>query len=235
MPRALAPLLWIGPALVLIAVVVLWPVVVMFRTSLRNISPDGFDLGSAGSKNFRNLFAEPALTGVLVRTVVWVVVVVAVTMLVSLALAQLFNQQFPGRRVARWALIAPWAASVLMTALIFRWALDDRSGVINVFLHDIGVLDKLGSNQADWLGRPVAAMAWMMVVGVFVSVPFTTYAIMAGLQTIPTRSPRPPGWTAPAAGASTARSPCRCCVRRSWWPRSSTSSTSSTPSRSSGR
>ncbi len=185
MPRALAPLLWIGPALALIAVVVLWPVVVMFRTSLRSISPDGFDLGSAGTKNFRNLFAEPALTGVLVRTVVWVVVVVAVTMVISLGLAQLFNQQFPGRRVARWALIAPWAASVLMTALIFRWALDDTSGVINVFLHDVGLLHKLGSNQADWLGRPVAAMAWMMLVGVFVSVPFTTYAIMAGLQTIP--------------------------------------------------
>jgi multiple sugar transport system permease protein len=185
LPRALAPLLWIGPALVLIVVVVLWPVVVMCRTSLRNISPDGFDLGSAGTKNFRNLFAEPALTGVLVRTVVWVVVVVAVTMVISLGLAQLFNQQFPGRRVARWALIAPWAASVLMTALIFRWALDDTSGVINIFLHDIGLLDKLGSSQADWLGRPVAAMAWMMLVGVFVSVPFTTYAIMAGLQTIP--------------------------------------------------
>jgi multiple sugar transport system permease protein len=183
--RALTPLLWVGPAIALIAVVVLWPVVVMFRTSLRNISPDGFDLGSAGRKNFDNLFNEPALTGVLLRTVLWVVVVVVVTVGISLALAQLFNQHFPGRRVARWALIAPWAASVLMTALIFRWALNDTSGVINLFLHDIGVLHKLGSNQADWLGRPVAAMAWMMVVGVFVSVPFTTYALMAGLQTIP--------------------------------------------------
>ena len=165
--------------------VVLWPVVVMIRTSLRHISPDGFDLGSAGTKNYRALFDEPALSGVLWRTVVWVVAVVIVTMLVSLGFAQLFNQRFPGRRVARWALIAPWAASVMMTALIFRWALNSSSGVINVFLRDVGLLHRLGSNQADWLGRPTAALGWMMVVAVFVSVPFTTYALLAGLQTIP--------------------------------------------------
>jgi multiple sugar transport system permease protein len=183
--RALAPLLWIGPAVALIAVVVLWPVVVMIQTSFKHISPDGFDLGSAGTKNYRDLFNESALGGVLIRTVIWVVVVVAVTMALSLGLAQLFNQRFPGRRVARWALIAPWAASVMMTALIFRWALNAQSGVINVFLHDIGVLNHLGSNQADWLGRPTSAFVWMMVVAIFVSLPFTTYALLAGLQTIP--------------------------------------------------
>jgi multiple sugar transport system permease protein len=183
--RALAPLLWIGPAVALIAVVVLWPVVVMIQTSFKHISPDGFDLGSAGTKNYRDLFNESALGGVLIRTVIWVVVVVAVTMALSLGLAQLFNQRFPGRRVARWALIAPWAASVMMTALIFRWALNAGSGVINVFLHDIGVLNHLGSNQADWLGRPTSAFVWMMVVAIFVSLPFTTYALLAGLQTIP--------------------------------------------------
>ena len=183
--RALAPLAWIGPAIALIAVVVLWPVVVMVRTSFEDISPDGFVLGSAGGSNYGDLFDEPSLAGVIVRTVVWTVAVVVVTMLLSLGLAQLFNKRFPGRRVARWALIAPWAASVMMTALIFRWALDDRSGVINVFLHDIGVLKHLGSNQSDWLGRPTAAFVWMMIVAVFVSLPFTTYALLAGLQAVP--------------------------------------------------
>jgi multiple sugar transport system permease protein len=183
--RAAQPLLWIGPAVALIAVVVLWPVVVMFRTSFQHISPDGFVLGSAGGKNYSNLFDEPDLSAVLIRTAVWVVMVVTVTMAISLAVAQLFNQRFPGRRVARWALIAPWAASVVMTALIFRWALDPGSGVVNVFLHDIGALKHFNSNQADWLGRQTSALVWMMVVAVFVSVPFSTYALLAGLQTIP--------------------------------------------------
>lgn len=182
---ATAPLLWLGPAVALIAVVVIWPVVEMFRTSFRHISPDGFDLGSAGGKNFSELFHEPDFGGVLMRTVIWVVVVVALTMVLSLLLAQLFNERFPGRRVARWALIAPWAASVMMTALIFRWALDANNGVINVFLHDIGVLKSFNSNEADWLGRPTSAFVWMMVVAVFVSLPFSTYAILAGMQAIP--------------------------------------------------
>jgi multiple sugar transport system permease protein len=157
----------------------------MFRTSFQKISPDGFVLGSNGTKNYKNLFDEPDLGSVLMRTVVWVLVVVVVTMVISLGLAQLFNQRFPGRRVARWALIAPWAASVVMTSLIFRWMLDPNSGVINVFLHDIGVVHHFNSNEADWLGRPWSAFVWMMVVAVFVSLPFSTYALLAGLQTIP--------------------------------------------------
>jgi multiple sugar transport system permease protein len=182
--EALAPLLWIGPALALIGVIVLWPVVVLFRTSFEHISPDGFVFGSAGGKNFRDLFDEPDLNGVLIRTVIWVGAAVIITMVVSMVLAQLFNAQWPGRRIARWALIAPWAASVTMTALIFRWALNDDSGVINVFLHQLGLV-QYNSNGADWLGRPWAAFAWMIVVAVFVSVPFTTYALLAGLQGIP--------------------------------------------------
>jgi multiple sugar transport system permease protein len=183
--RRFSPLLWLGPAIALIGLVVLWPVVVMVQSSFQNISGIGFVAGYNGTANFRQLFNEPDFVSVLVRTVIWVVVVVTVTVLISLGLAQLFNQRFPGRRVTRWALIIPWAASVMMTALIFKWALDPNVGVINVILHHIGVVKQLGSNQADWLGNPTSALLWMMGVAVFVSLPFTTYAILSGLQGIP--------------------------------------------------
>jgi multiple sugar transport system permease protein len=183
--RRLAPLPWIAPAVILIAVVVLWPIVAMVRTSMQNITPIGITIGSAGTKNFSKLFDDPNLPGILERTVVWVVVVVVLTMVISLALAQLFNQRFPGRRIARWALIVPWAASVMMTSLIFRWMLQPDNGVINIFLHQIGIVHSFNSEQSAWLGRPDSAMVWMIVVAVFVSLPFTTYTILAGLQTIP--------------------------------------------------
>jgi multiple sugar transport system permease protein len=182
---SLRPLMWVGPAVALIAVVVLWPVVVLVRSSLQNIAADGFVVGGAGGRNYSNLWHEPALAGVVERTVIWVVVVVAVTLILSLALAQLFHQHFPLRRVARTALIAPWAASVLMTALIFRWALDPNVGAVNIILHALGLVHRFGSNQADWLGRPGWALVWMMIVAIFVSLPFTTYALLSGLQTIP--------------------------------------------------
>jgi multiple sugar transport system permease protein len=183
--RRLAPLLWLSPALALIGVVVLWPVVVMVQSSFQQIGGEGFVVGYNGTTNYHNLFHEPDFVPVLLRTVVWVVVVVAVTVLISLGLAQLLHQKFPGRRLTRWALIIPWAASVMMTALIFKWALDPNVGVINVILHHIGVIKQYGSNQADWLGNPTSALAWMMAVAIFVSLPFTTYAILSGLQGIP--------------------------------------------------
>jgi multiple sugar transport system permease protein len=164
---------------------VLWPIVTLVQTSMQNITPIGVTIGSAGVANFTRLLHDPNLPGILVRTVIWVAAVVGITMLISLGLAQLFNQRFPGRRITRWALIAPWAASVMMTALIFKWALDPNVGVINVILHHIGVVKQYGSNQADWLGNPTSALAWMMAVAIFVSLPFTTYAILSGLQGIP--------------------------------------------------
>lgn len=181
----LEPLAWLAPAGILIAVVVLWPIVALIQTSMQNITPIGVTIGSAGTKNFSELFDDPNLPGILVRTVLWVLAVVGITMLLSLGLAQLFNQRFPGRRIARWALIAPWAASVMMTALIFRWMLQPDNGAINIFLHQLGIVRSFNSNESSWLGRPDSAMAWMIGVAVFVSLPFTTYTLLAGLQTIP--------------------------------------------------
>ncbi|MBW4021535.1 MAG: sugar ABC transporter permease [Proteobacteria bacterium] len=181
----LAPLIWVGPAMALIVVVVIWPVVIMIKTAFQHISPDGFILGWAGWRNFVFLWQEPDLPGILLRTCIWVATVVVGTMLISLALSQLFNQKFPGRRIARWALIAPWAASVMMTSIVFRWALDPNNGIINVVLHDLGLLQRFNSDASDWLGTPDRAFAWMIVVAIFVSVPFSTYALLAGLQSIP--------------------------------------------------
>lgn len=179
------PLLWLGPAIALIAVVVIWPIVAMIQTSFRHITPLGIDIGSAGGSNFSAIFGNPNLPGILVRTVIWVATVVAITMVISFGLAQLYNQRFPGRRVTRWAIIAPWAASVMMTALIFRWMLKADSGVIYLFLHEIGLIGSFTASSPDWLGNPDIAMACMIAVAVFVSLPFTTYVLLAGLQSIP--------------------------------------------------
>jgi multiple sugar transport system permease protein len=181
----LEPLLWLGPAIALIAVVVIWPIVTMVQTSFQNITPLGINIGSAGWSNFSAIFDNSNLPGILVRTVIWVLAVVAITMVLSFALAQLFNQRFPGRRFARWAIIAPWAASVMMTALIFRWMLQPGSGTIYLLLHQIGMVKTFNLNGPDWLGEPDVAMGWMIGVAVFVSLPFTTYVLLAGLQSIP--------------------------------------------------
>ncbi|MEV6977440.1 sugar ABC transporter permease [Kitasatospora sp. NPDC093806] len=179
--RRLGPLPWIAPAVLLILAVVVWPVYEMVRTSFLRISTSGFVRGPAGFDKYRKLLDEPELGRVLLATVLWTVAVVGLTMLLSLALAQLFDQSFPGRRFTRWALIAPWAASVLMTSIGFRWMLDRTAGVLNTALTDLGLVD----GPRDWLGDPGTAWPWMVGVAVFVSLPFTTYTLLAGLQTVP--------------------------------------------------
>ncbi len=179
--RALAPLPWIGPAVILIVAVVLWPVIEMARTSILRISSSGATIGNRGTGNYRDLFDEPDLVNVLLRTVVWVVGVVLATVVVSLALGQLLNVRFPGRRVVRWAVVVPWAASVLMTALTWKWMLNNYYGVVNKILQGLGVIDR----PVNWLAHPVQALIWMMWVAVFVSLPFTSFVILAGLQTVP--------------------------------------------------
>jgi multiple sugar transport system permease protein len=170
---------------VLIAFSVVWPVVTMVQSAFLRISSYGIVDGSAGWANFQNLFNEPDIGAILWRTVIWVMAVVALTLVISLGLAQLYNQQFPLRRLARWALIAPWAASVLMTSIVFKWMLDPNNGAINLVLRDLGLLDQLGSASADHLGKAATAMPWLIAVAVFVSLPFTTYALLAGLSAVP--------------------------------------------------
>jgi multiple sugar transport system permease protein len=172
---------WIAPALVLIFGVVLFPAAVMFYNSTRDISQSGVDRGPAGFENYQALLDFDPIWGVLARTFVWVVAVVLFTVLISLALAQLLNKAFPGRQLVRMAVIIPWAASVVMTTLVVYYGLDPFYGLINEALVQTGILD----TPYGFTKNAVSAFTWSIGIAVFVSLPFTTYTILAGLQTIP--------------------------------------------------
>jgi multiple sugar transport system permease protein len=181
LPRALAPLPWLAPSLALIAGVVIYPVVEMVRTSLSDVNISGLVTRSVGLRNYGFVLDQDGFGQVLRNTVVWVVLVVGLTVLVSLVLAQLLNERFPGRRIVRWALIVPWAASLVMTAAVWKWMLNYYYGIVNGALGWVGLIDE----PRDWLGDPSTSFYAMVLVGVIVSVPFTTYVVLAGLQGIP--------------------------------------------------
>ncbi|WP_235997780.1 carbohydrate ABC transporter permease [Nocardiopsis coralli] len=182
----MGPLPWIGPALLLIFAVVLWPAVEMVRTSFSEIALTGMVRGPAGLDNYRTLLAEPELVPVVLRTVVWVAGIVFFTVVLGLLLAQLLQQHFPGRRVVRWLILLPWAASVVMTAIVWRWMLDYFYGLVNGLLtRPLPLIGPVLDGPVDWLGQASTALPWMMWVAVFVSLPFTIYVIIAGLSAIP--------------------------------------------------
>ena len=177
----LSALPWIGPALVLILLVVIWPVIELIRTSFTDISLAGSLLDFNGLANYRDLLANTDLYPVVRRTLLWVFGIVFFTILLSLPLAQLINQNFPGRKYVRWALIFPWAASVVMTSMIWTWILDAYSGELNLTLTQLGLI----SEPVDWINNPGSSFYFLMAVAVFVSIPFTSFVLLAGLQSIP--------------------------------------------------
>jgi ABC-type sugar transport system permease subunit len=174
-------LLWLGPSLALIAAVIVYPVIALVSASLSRYSITGLYQGPVGPRNYARLIEQAALPTVVANTAIWVTVVVGVTIVVSLALAQLLNERFPGRRLVRWALIVPWAASLIMTAKLFAWIFDYYFGILNHALLSLRVI----GGPVDWLGDDATVLPAMIAVGIFVSLPFTTYVLLAGLQAIP--------------------------------------------------
>lgn len=174
-------LLWLGPALLLIGGVVIYPVVELVKASMGRYSITGLRLGSVGGRNYSELLSHPALGTVLWNTLVWVAAVVALTVVISLGLAQLLSKEFAGRRAVRWAVIIPWAASLVITARLFTLIYDYYHGILNRLLVWLHVID----TPVDFLGDDRWTMPSMIAVGVFVSIPFTAYVFLAGLHSIP--------------------------------------------------
>jgi len=177
----LVALLWLAPALALILGVVLYPAIKLFGASRSEYSITGLRRGDAGWDNYAKVLEHPSLGTVLANTVTWVVAVVAVTILLGLALAQFLVKQFPGRRYVRWAVIVPWAASLIITSQLFVLLYDYNYGIINHLLINVGLID----TPIDFLGDDSWTMFSMVVVGVFVSLPFTIFVFIAGLNAIP--------------------------------------------------
>jgi multiple sugar transport system permease protein len=174
-------LLWLAPVLLLIGGVVLFPAVELVRASLNHYSITGLRLGPAGGTNYANVLHHPQLGTVLLNTVVWVVAVVVITIVISLGVAQFLSKEFFGRRVVRWAVIVPWAASLVITSRLFTLLYDYYHGLVNRLLLGLHLI----SAPVDWLGDDRFTMPSMIAVGVFVSIPFTAYVFLAGLAGIP--------------------------------------------------
>ena len=175
-------LLWLGPALILILGVVIYPAITLVATSFNRYSIIGLRIGPAGFQNYINFLTSPDLAQVVWNTVIWVACVVLLTILISLGLAQFLSKEFFGRRIVRWAVIVPWASALVISSQLFRLMFDYYHGIINQVLMSIGILKQ----PVDWLGNPQFTMPSMIAVGVFVSIPFTAYLFVAGLSAIPT-------------------------------------------------
>src|SRR5690625_1755765 len=174
---------WIAPALVLIFGVVLFPAGVMFYNSTRDISQSGVARGGVGMATYAEVFGFAYFWPIFFRTIWWVVAVVCFTVIFSLAFAQILYKAVPGRKRVQMVVSIPWAASVVMRTMVFYYGLDAYVGVINKALVDLGFIS--APEGYGWTRNATTAFAWSIVIAIFVSLPFTTYTVLAGLQAVP--------------------------------------------------
>ncbi|AKU23133.1 sugar ABC transporter permease [Massilia sp. MB5] len=175
------PWLLIAPSLALALFIIGYPVFHMAYQSLHEISRFGVVRGFAGLGNFTGIFIDPVFHATLLRTLIWTVAVVGGSLLISMPLALILNQDFHGRSLARTIIMLPWAVSLTMTAIVWRWAFNDEFGMVNLSLQALGVIDR----PVQWLASAALAFPAEILVGIMVSMPFTVTLLLGGLSSVP--------------------------------------------------
>ncbi|EKD60827.1 MAG: hypothetical protein ACD_54C00534G0004 [uncultured bacterium] len=175
------PMLMILPSLLLAVLIIGYPILDLAWTSSQEVSRFGKLIGFIGWGNFAEVFADPLFWESLSRTGIWTLAVVAGTLVISMPVAMILNDDFYGRGVARVIVMLPWAISLTMTAVVWRWALNGRSGLLNATLMQAGIIDQ----PIEWLATAGTAFIVEILVGILVSIPFTTTILLGGLSSMP--------------------------------------------------
>ncbi|MBW4718857.1 carbohydrate ABC transporter permease [Saccharothrix obliqua] len=115
----------------------------------------------------------------LARTLVWTFGCVLAHFTIGLGLAVLLNRRVRGRAVYRALLILPWAVPSFISAFAWKYMFNAQYGVINQALRVVGLPDPVWLGQSDW------ALVAVMLVNVWLGVPFMMVALLGGLQAIP--------------------------------------------------
>jgi multiple sugar transport system permease protein len=111
---------------------------------------------------------------------VWTVVVVGFSTLIGFVLALVLNQNFRGRKFVRAVVVFPWATSLIIQSVIWKYIISADYGSLNVILKKLGLIDSF----VNWTNSAAAFFAWECWVGIFVTIPFVTFCVLSGLQSI---------------------------------------------------
>ena len=182
MQKKALPYFLIFPSFLLAAAIVVWPLGELVALALHDVNRFGMLRNFSGLANFADLASDPDFYAALWRTVEWTAGVVFGTLIVSMPIALILNEDFYGRGLARVLIMLPWAVSLTMTAIVWRWALNGESGMLNSGLRDIGVLQ----DNIQWLAQASTAFPMQIMIGILVSIPFTVTIFLGGLSSVPT-------------------------------------------------
>ena len=174
------PYLWLLPSILLMLIFVVFPVAIVFKLSFSEISRAGVVGGFIGLNNFREAVSSDAFGTVMANTGIWVVAVVGLSTLLGFVVALVLNEEFIGRKVARSIVVLPWATTLVIQASVWNYIIKYEFGNLNNVLLNLGIIKE----AINWRASYQIEFAWECGVGIFVTIPFVTFCVLAGLQSI---------------------------------------------------
>ncbi|WP_276302289.1 carbohydrate ABC transporter permease [Halorussus lipolyticus] len=173
----------LGPALLSLFLIFIYPVTFLVWTSMQRTLAFGVAAEFAPTANYEAMLSDPTFWNAAEKTLTYSFGSFAVTMLAGLVIALALN------RVARKRLrdtyttliLLSWAVPLSIVGVTWRWMFNGQLGVVNKLLLDLGIL----SSGYSWLANPLSAMVVVVAADAWSRIPFATIIILAGLQSIP--------------------------------------------------
>ncbi len=135
-----------------------------------------------GLENYRSVLGDHVFWDTVVRTVVFTIVNVGLTMvlgtLIALLLPKLSNWV---RILLMTGLVLVWAMPVVVAVQVFYWMTNFENGVLNYLaaqLHLVG-------ESHDWYATPTSSLGMVTLLIVWGALPFVVVTVYAGLAQVP--------------------------------------------------
>ena len=184
--RALAPYALLAPAATAIGVILGYPLYLLVKMSFEKyglvelIRHKGRWVGTA---NYAHILHDGQFWDVLLRTILFTVVNVTLTMVLGTAIALLLLQVSRWLRIAiTTGLVLVWSMPVIVAVDIWRWMVDYEFGVANWTLTKLHIVNFI---RHDWFANPWTGFAVITALIVWGAIPFITITVYAALAQVP--------------------------------------------------
>ena len=178
----LAKWAFLTPAIAFLLLFFGYPIIKNVTMSLQEYTTKTFYTGEApfvGLDNYIAVIRSSVFTTALLNTVLFTVGSIIGQFTIGLALAVFFKKRFPLSGVMRSLLLLPWLLPMIVSSAIWKWMLDKDSGVINQ------LLGLLHIDAVPWLTSTSVALIAVIMVNIWLGIPFNMTILYSGLQDIP--------------------------------------------------
>ncbi|MGY1731789.1 carbohydrate ABC transporter permease [Geodermatophilus sp. SYSU D01045] len=179
--KRLEILFFVAPALVLMAIFVVYPVFSAARMSFYRWKGFGPMVDFVGLQNYVRVLADEVFTDAVVHNFIIVFASILVQLPLGLALALLLNRRIRARGVLRTIIFVPYVLAEVIAGVVWFQLLQPRTGLIETMLTSVG----LPVPAQGFLGTPDLALATVFVVLTWKYLGLAVLLFLAGLQGVP--------------------------------------------------